>query len=227
MRIVAVADTHLFHEELSVPPGDLFVHAGDMCRGGTLEELGRAAAWIRSLPHRWKIVIAGNHDWCFATRGDEARALLGPDVIYLQDSLVELDGVRIWGSPWQPEYNDWAFNLPRGAALREKWALIPDGVDLLVTHGPPLGYGDGSGANDSYGGGHRQGCEDLIQAVRRVRPCAHLFGHIHDSGGAWTVDATTFVNVTTWECERPPTVIELDVAARRVTPVVVPPARRA
>ena len=65
MRIVAVADTHLFHDELVIPEGDVFVHAGDLCRGGDLDELRVASDWITSLPHRYKIVVAGNHDWAF------------------------------------------------------------------------------------------------------------------------------------------------------------------
>ncbi len=218
MRIVAVADTHLFHDELVVPDGDVFVHAGDMCQGGSLEELGRAAAWIRALPHRHKVIIAGNHDFPFAERADEARALV-EDFVYLQDASATIDGVSFWGSPWQPEFNDWAFNLPRGRALADKWGLIPDGVDVLVTHGPPLGLGD----HGPVAG--RLGCEELLARVRVVRPKLHLFGHIHQDGGAWRHGTTLFANVTTWECERAPTVIDLDASGAH--PVLVPPARRA
>jgi predicted phosphohydrolase len=216
VRLVAVADTHLYHDELSVPDGDVFIHAGDLCRRGDLFELERAAHFIRCLPHRHKIVIAGNHDWAFVDSPERARELLGADVVYLQDSETTLDGVRFWGSPWQPEFCDWAFNLPRGAALAEKWALIPAGLDVLVTHGPPAGIGDRS----STGG--RQGCADLLARVREVRPRLHLFGHIHEDGGVWQIGETTFANVTTWECERAPTVIDLDSVEIRVD---APPAK--
>lgn len=216
MRIVCVADTHLFHDELVVPEGDVFVHAGDMCRSGELAELARAADFIRDLPHPRKIVVAGNHDWAFVDDPERARELFA-ELDYLQDAKIEIAGVSFWGSPWQPEYNAWAFNLPRGAAIAEKWALIPPGIDVLVTHGPPLGYGDRS----SYSG--REGCFDLLQRVREVAPKVHLFGHIHEDGGTWQEGPTHFVNCTTWECERAPTVIDLD--ARGVT-VLAPPARR-
>ena len=116
MRIVAVADTHLYHDELVVPDGDVFVHAGDMCKGGSLEELRLATDWIRALPHRTKIVVAGNHDFAFLEHPEEARAMVA-DFVYLEDSGATIDGVSFWGSPWQPEFNDWAFNLPRGKAL--------------------------------------------------------------------------------------------------------------
>jgi hypothetical protein len=166
MRIVAVADTHLFHEDLVVPDGDVFVHAGDLCRAGDPKELEVAARWIRSLPHPTKIVVAGNHDWAFATKPDLARAILGDAIVYLEDSGSTIDGITFWGSPWQPEFNEWAF--------------------------------------------------------RRVRPRLHMFGHIHQDGGVWEVDGTCFANVTTWECERQPTVLAID--GRSVIGEVVPPA---
>jgi len=239
VRIVAVADTHLFHDELVVPDGDVFVHAGDMCQGGSLEELERAVRWIRALPHRTKVIVAGNHDFAFAEHPEEARAMLA-DFIYLQDSAAMItmgapppnpreslsplrcaprsSGVSFWGSPWQPAFNDWAFNLPRGKALAEKWALIPENVGVLITHGPPHGIGD----RGPVAG--RLGCEDLLERVRIAKPRVHFFGHIHQDGGAWQHGETLFVNATTWECERPPTVIDLE--AHSATPVEIPPSRR-
>ncbi|MFC5749872.1 metallophosphatase domain-containing protein [Actinomadura rugatobispora] len=219
MRIVAVADTHTFHHELTVPEGDVFVHAGDLCRRGKdLRELEDAADWLHALPHPTKVVVAGNHDWMFLDQPERARAVLADRGIrYLQDSGTEIDGVTFWGSPWQPEFNDWAFNLPRGRPLAERWALIPEGVDVLVTHGPPLGIGD---TNAMPG---RHGCEDLLTRVREVRPKLHLFGHIHQDGGLWHRDGITYANVTTWECERAPTTITLTPTGPH--PETVPPAR--
>ena len=219
MRIVAVADTHTFEANLgTIPEGDVFIHAGDLVRAGTLAELRGVAAWIRGLRHRTKIVVAGNHDWCFVREKAAALEMLGPDVIYLEDSGTTVDGLELWGSPWQPAFNDWAFNLPRGAALREKWALIPPSVDVLITHGPPLGFGD----NSPYG--ERGGCADLLEAVRRTRPPLHLFGHIHQDGGFWVDSGTALANVTTWECERPPTVLDLNPTTREVVPISIPPS---
>jgi hypothetical protein len=217
VRIVAVADTHLFHAELVVPDGDVFVHAGDLCRGGDLDELREAADWIAGLPHRHKVIVAGNHDWAFVHEPAAARSLFG-DCVYLQDREVTLDGLRFYGSPWQPEYNDWAFNLPRGAALADVWARIPSGLDVLITHGPPDGIGDESPV------GGRSGCADLRRRLEVIAPRVHLFGHIHQDGGAWTIGTTLHANVTTWECERQPTVIDLDGDGARA--VVVPPHGR-
>ena len=223
MRIVAVADTHTFQDDLGeIPAGDVFVHAGDLLRRGSLDELGPVAEWIRSLPHRYKVVVAGNHDWCFARSGEREVALemLGDGVIYLQDSSTVIEGAVVYGAPWQPEFGDWAFNLPRGRPLRDKWDRIPDATDVLITHAPPLGFGDES----SVAG--RQGCAELLAAVRRARPLLHVFGHIHEDGGAWRDAGALISNVTTWECERAPSVLDLDVATRRVTEVSIPPARK-
>jgi len=220
MRLIAVADTHLFHDDLTakLPPGDVFIHAGDLLRGGSLDQLRQVLPWLHALPYRHKIVVAGNHDRCFEREPEEAVALLGPEIVYLRDSGAVIDGVRFWGSPWQPAYNDWAFNLPRGAALAAKWALIPDGIDVLITHGPPRGIGDGSGMPG------RHGCDDLRRAVERLRPAVHLFGHIHEDGGCWQVGETLFVNVTTWDGERGPTVIDIERAGGRLVAVATPPA---
>lgn len=216
MRIVAVADTHMFVEDLgTLPEGDVLVHAGDLLRAGTLDELERAAPWFRDQPHAHKIFVAGNHDGCFERDRARAVELLGPEVIYLQDSGAEVAGLSVWGSPWQPAYNDWAFNLERGAPLRAYWDLIPPGLDLLITHGPPAGFGD------AHPYPERAGCEDLMEAVRRARPRLHVFGHIHNDGGCWRDGDVTLANVTTWECERGASVF--DVTPGGVTPVVVPP----
>jgi len=164
MLLVAVADTHLYHDELRVPAGDVFVHAGDLLRAGTLDELRRATEWLTSLPHRHKVLVAGNHDRCFELQHAEAIRLLPGNIHYLQDEGVLIGGLRFWGSPWQPAYNGWAFNLERGRKLRSQWARIPTNTDILVTHGPPLGFGDRSPVQG------RHGCGDLAARVSEIRP---------------------------------------------------------
>lgn len=202
MRLVALADTHGYHRALTVPDGDVLVHAGDLTLRGTRPQLEDVADWLRALPHRHKVVVAGNHDfWLQGNRAGAREVFRG--LHYLEDEEVTLDGVRFYGSPWQPWFHDWAFNARRGAPIDVYWQRIPVGVDVLVTHGPPAGFGD------RVFDGQRVGCEDLLRHLVRVRAKVHLFGHIHEDRGAWTHGATRVVNCTTSECELPPTVVEV------------------
>jgi len=201
LTLVAMADTHTFHDDLDIPDGDVLIHAGDLSRSGSLEQLETARDFLMAQPHRYKIVVAGNHDRAFETHPEQARSLF-KDMIYLQDEFCVIEGVKFYGSPWTPAYMDWAFNLPRGAALRAKWALIPADVDVLITHGPPRGIGDNAGMISG-----REGCAELLNQVCQIAPPLHLFGHIHHDRGMWRQDATTFVNVSTDECLAAVTVI--------------------
>jgi len=187
LRIVAISDTHAQHRAVDVPDGDVLIHAGDMTRHGDLDEVRDLNDFLGGLPHRVKLVIAGNHDFCFQDDREQAAALLS-NCVYLQDEAFEFDGLAIWGSPWQPWFHDWAFNLERGAALRAKWDLIPAGTDILITHGPPAGHGDRTARGEAVG------CRDLLEAVERLRPRLHVFGHIHEAAGVTRNEHTTFVN---------------------------------
>lgn len=189
MRIVCISDTHFLHAGLVVPEGDLLVHAGDFTNTGDLEEVAGFDAWFGALPHRHKILVAGNHDLEFEHRPDVAQALIR-GATYLQDAEAEVEGLRIWGSPWQPWFYDWAFNLQRGADIRAKWDLIPEGIDILVTHGPPAGHGDRTFDQREVG------CADLLDAVRRIQPRLHVFGHIHEGYGITREGETICVNAS-------------------------------
>jgi len=185
--IVMISDTHGFYDRFKVPKGDILIHAGDMTKRGKLDEVERFNEFLRFLPHPHKIVIAGNHDFAFEEKPETARRLL-TNCTYLQDSSVEVEGITIYGSPWQPWFHDWAFNVQRGIDLQRKWALIPDQVDILVTHGPPRGIGD------KVYDGRNEGCDDLLARVLQVKPKYHLFGHIHEAAGVYRQHGITFVN---------------------------------
>lgn len=186
-RIVCLSDTHSLHDELVVPDGDILLHAGDFTRRGTPPEIERFAQFLARMPHAHKVIVAGNHDFLLQSDRDMASELLG-DVTYLQDAGATIAGLRIWGSPWQPWFHDWAFNLPRGAQLADRWALIPDAIDVLITHGPPLGILDRTSR------GAAVGCEELRTARERIRPKLHLFGHIHEAYGVSQEAAILSVN---------------------------------
>lgn len=189
MRIVFVSDTHGMHREVIVPDGDVFVHCGDFTKNSQ-DMLVDFRRWLDELPHAHKIVVAGNHDVAFEQSPGLAIPRLGESVTYLQDTGFLVAGVLFWGSPWQPAFNDWAFNLPRGAALARKWNLIPDGTDVLITHGPPMTVLD-----ETPGQGHL-GCADLWKRVQQLTPRVHAFGHIHEGSGAESRDGTRFVNAS-------------------------------
>jgi predicted phosphohydrolase len=215
-RIVCLSDTHGRHDVLTVPDGDLLIHAGDMTMRGREPEVEEFAAWFTALPHRHKVVIAGNHDWLCERRPTRARELLS-DVTYLLDEETVAAGLRIWGSPWQPWFHDWAFNLARGKAIRAKWDLIPDGTDILVTHGPPFGFLDGVRrpgwfTEDATAVEHI-GCEELRVALDRVAPQLHIFGHIHEGYGQARSGETILVNASICDADyqpvNPPIVVDL------------------
>jgi len=206
MRLVLLSDSHGQHEGLAVPDGDVLVHAGDFCLYGSMTCVSDFAGFLDALPHRHKVVVAGNHDFALQVDPVRARKRLA-HAHYLFDSAVEIDGLRFWGSPWQPEFMG-AFNLPRGRDLERVWARIPDDTDVLVTHGPP------QGVLDRTWDGRVVGCEHLRARVAEVRPRLHVFGHIHEARGECEMDGTRFVNASVCgpglTIAHPPVVVDLD-----------------
>jgi Icc-related predicted phosphoesterase len=190
LRIVCLSDTHNFTEEIAIPDGDVLIHAGDGTVRGTIGEVALFNQWLAALPHKHKILIAGNHDWLFETDNHLARNILDDSICYLQDSFIKINNLKIYGSPWQPRFYDWAFNLDRGAEMAEKWKLIPKDTDILVTHGPP------SRILDKTPQGDFAGCEELRKTVENLRPKAHIFGHIHDGYGTTEQFGVKFINAS-------------------------------
>jgi 3',5'-cyclic AMP phosphodiesterase CpdA len=181
MRIVCVADTHGLHRQLAVPVGDILVHAGDLTRHGELDGLRDLNAWLGEQPHPHKLLIAGNHDFCLQREAEAARAQIS-NAVYLCDSSTVIDGYTFHGSPWT-QGPGWAFGRTQ-TALSYHWAELPDGIDILITHGPPLG------ACDRNLKGEHLGDEALAEAVLRTRPRLHkAYGQITDGG-------TRFVNAS-------------------------------
>jgi Icc-related predicted phosphoesterase len=113
------------------------------------------------------------------------------------DESIVIAGKKFYGSPWQPWFYNWAFNVERGPLIAEKWALIPDDTDVLITHGPAFAP---PGLN--YGGivarGEDVGCKDLSARIFDIKPQYHICGHIHESYCAYREEAigTTFVNAS-------------------------------
>jgi Icc-related predicted phosphoesterase len=214
MRIVCISDTHNCNDQIDVPEGDILIHSGDATINGTPDEIRNFNAWFSGLPHKHKIFVAGNHDWLFERDNVRARRLLSSNIIYLQDSPVEIEGMKFYGSPWQPRFYDWAFNLMRGPEIAEKWALIPDDTEILITHGPPNGILD---EVPRVWGIEKTGCEELRKRIDELSKLGllrlHVFGHIHCGYGTMHTGGITFVNGSTCDEEyrpvQPPIVVDL------------------
>mmetsp|Transcript_75927 Transcript_75927/g.236359 ORF Transcript_75927/g.236359 Transcript_75927/m.236359 type:complete len:255 (-) Transcript_75927:102-866(-) len=176
LQVVVLSDTHGFTDGLEVPQGDILLHAGDFTQRGQEAEVRQFDAFLAGLPHRHKVVIAGNHDvgpFCdFAHQ--KAAELLPHCTHYLVDATVELEGLLVHGLPW------------RGDPRR-----VPPDLDLLLSHAPPQGHLD-SGPTRPLGD------SELLSAVVRSRPRCHVFGHVHEAAGAkreaWGGVPTLLVN---------------------------------
>jgi Icc-related predicted phosphoesterase len=208
MRITFISDTHTKHTQITqdLPGGDLLIHAGDLMNSGYYwEEVYPFLDWYNNLGnYDHKVFIAGNHDRLFEDEAEKINGLLTgyKNIDYLRDEWIivgdadphdsNVKTAKIYGSPWQPEFYNWAFNLPRnGEDLREKWFNIPNSTDILITHGPPWGHCDVT----PYGN-LNVGCELLRVRVDELKPKIHVFGHVHSGYGYKFHEGTHFINAS-------------------------------
>ena len=222
MKITLISDTHTKHRQLvqpadvrhsssliDLPGGDLLIHAGDfMSSGYSPLEAMQFFKWFDEIDnYDTKVFIAGNHDRWMQDAPEEARGTLTgyKTIEYLEDEDLVLYGdgpngdfpegnVRIYGSPWQPEFYNWAYNLPRaGKELKAKWDAIPENTDILITHGPAQTYLDTSGAPYNT---PLLGCELLKERIELIKPKIHVCGHIHGGYGYYYNGHTHFFNAS-------------------------------
>ncbi len=212
MKVVLISDTH--NREIDLPEGDVLIIAGDLTKNGTKSQISMFNDWIAGHSHKYKhkpVAVAGNHDFMFETDRSRAESLL-TSCVYLEDQMLVLDGKKIYGSPWTPTFFNWAFMKDRGEQIRHYWDLIPDGLDLLITHGPPWGILDDVGRHAKQ----HVGCEELLRVLTeelKSPPRFHAFGHIHEGHGCHITDKTWYYNVSVCDEEyqptNPATVIEI------------------
>lgn len=154
------------------------------------------------------ICIAGNHELTFEPEHYDRvwRQFLRPrqsgkydceaarsaltNCTYLEDEALTVGSIQLYGSPFQPEFYNWAFNVPR-SDIDSKWERIPSDTDVLITHGPPLGRGDVTSGNN------RVGCVSLMKQVQsRIKPRLHVFGHVHEGYGVSYDGTTMYINAS-------------------------------
>ncbi|MBD3191632.1 MAG: metallophosphoesterase [Candidatus Heimdallarchaeota archaeon] len=157
MKFVCTADTHDFHRSLAIPVGDVFIHAGDVAdRRGKLIDFNQM---LEKLPHKYKLIIRGNHDLLWGKEHGSLQKILTNGMV-LNNSGIRIEEIKIWGTPWMGNI-----------------ALIPEDTDILVSHVPPWGIGDLSNR------GIHKGSRELLEKVKEVKPKYHIFGHVHEGYG--------------------------------------------
>jgi len=199
-----------------VPPCDVLVIAGDYAPNfasrGEVDDARKQLEWVknnfnpllRSLDVQKVILCAGNHEWLHYVDEVKRTARHALEAVYLEDQAYEFEGVKFYASPYQSWFYDWAFNFNRldpvsGYPEAKKiWSKIPDGVDVLITHGPPLNI------RDQCRDGRRVGCPILRDRVLQIKPKLHVFGHIHGGYGAEDVEGIRFGNVSLCDEEYKP-----------------------
>ena len=211
IRFVIASDTHEAEGwEDNIPEGDVFIHAGDFTMLGGFKETKDFVSKLEKLPHKFKVVIAGNHELTFDTEKFKLKRQIieerfrflrkvddvkvkdvvakNPNIIYLENTSTVICGYKIYGSPYSPHFYDWGFNVRR-EKIGTVWDLIPLDTEILITHGPPIGFGDLTEENE------HMGCVDLLKTIReKVKPKLHVFGHIHNDYGMWKDENTIYAN---------------------------------
>ena len=197
MKCVVISDTHGIHDKIQLPDGDVLIHCGDSTNHGSLTELVSFLNWFKKRPHKHKIMISGNHDFIIEDKPETLKELIPTNIEYLEDSWVEIEGKIFYGSPWVPQFFNWAFMEDRGDNIAKHWDKMIDKIDVLITHGPPYGHNDLAPPvfNNRPAWSH-VGCFELLKKVYEVQPKVHVFGHIHEGYGMSSSDEvpTLFIN---------------------------------
>lgn len=191
LRIDAISDTHNLHTKFAMPGGDVLVHSGDATSMGTVSEVMAFLSWLEKQPYKHKIFVPGNHDWLFELNPALCQIeCANRGIILLNDSGTEIEGIKFWGSPVQPEFCNWAFNRNQ-LEIEPHWDMIPLDTKVLITHGPPYGILD---YVMRFEGPELLGCKALLAKIYQTQVKLHIYGHIHYAAGSKVVDGRLFVN---------------------------------
>lgn len=214
LDIFAISDTHNEHENLIVPNCDILICAGDFTKQGRVSEVQTFLDWFAKQPAKKKVLVGGNHDFLLEREPAMFLEMVRryPDIVYLNNTAEDVLGVKIFGSPHTPWFYNWAFNFPENEKEYEEtaqriWGLMPEGTDIVVTHGPAYKM------QDVTRSGEHVGCRYLLNRCVEVKPKAVIFGHIHEDYGMTEFMDTKYYNVSScnfkYKIARQPTKIEI------------------
>lgn len=171
MKILCIADEELTIFWDSYVPGrlkeyDLILSSGDL----------KAAylSFIVTMARAPLMYVHGNHDTGYAVTEPE-----GCDSI--DGQIVEYRGLRILGLGgclwYRPGAHQYSEKEMRKRIRKLRWQIAKyGGVDIIVTHAPPRGVGDGEDRA-------HQGFESFLELMDAYRPRYLLHGHVHLSYG--------------------------------------------
>ena len=200
MKTLIISDSHNYHNDIEIPNGiDCIIHAGDCTNYHDLsmneQEFNSFINWYSKLNIKHKILIAGNHDASLTQKYNVERVKkLG--IKYLEHGYCEIENKLFFGSPYTPTFGNWYF-MKSKEIIHKYWEQMEDGIDVLITHGPPFGILD---LVDNFEF-KQAGCPSLLNHVRRIKPKFHIFGHIHDNNdclnhGIMIREDITFINAS-------------------------------
>jgi Icc-related predicted phosphoesterase len=187
MKIVALSDTHTKHNQITIPKGDILIYAGDFEIRNTID-LVEMRDWLNKLNFKYIITIFGNHDFTDKATTNYIKDVFGKKINYLCNNAIIIEGLKIWGSSYSPLFNDWAWMKPDND-LKEIWNIIPNDVDIVVTHCPCYGILD-----KAQPMGENLGSLSLRDKIKGIKPKVHLCGHIHGGYGQYTDYKTDYYN---------------------------------
>ena len=202
MKIVAISDVHCKWNKLVIPECDILISAGDYSFLGESHVVKDFLKWLNKQPAKHKISVQGNHEKWVEKNFNEAKQIAEeacPGVHFMEEGLVEIEGLKIWTSAITPFFYNWAWNRYPGEEIQKHWDLIPSdfNIDIIVTHGPCYGILDSllqfNGQKCEYEE-INLGCKQLLKKVLEIMPKAHIGGHIHPGYGIEKHYGITFVN---------------------------------
>lgn len=205
VRIVCVSDTHLHQDRLVVPSGDILIHSGDFTNYGKEDEVKSVNEWLGKQPHKYKIVICGNHEEGLAVLSrEEVACILSNATHYLHDSGAVVCGVHFWGSPWVPNMGgdpnekfmkqfDNKFFYKAETELIKHWEMIPSTTQYLITHTPPFGTLDSKHGSISLA--------FRLKSLPQLK--VHQFGHVHSAVGFQSSNGLLSINAAMDDTEQP------------------------